>query len=155
LTILIPLGAEGLHLIRPIMAAILVLLAVLYFSYRQTIEAYPSNGGTYTVAKENLGANAGLLAASALMIDYILNVAVGISAGIGALTSAIPQLHPYTLELCLAVLALITVVNLRGTLEAGLVFSIPTYLFVASFGGLLLWGVAKALIAGGSPAPIV
>jgi len=155
LTILIPLGAEGLHLIRPIMGAILVLLAVLYFSYRQTIEAYPSNGGSYTVAKENLGANAGLLAASALMIDYILNVAVGISAGVGALTSAIPQLHPYTLELCLAVLALITVVNLRGTLEAGLVFSIPSYLFVASFGGLLLWGVAKALIAGGSPAPIV
>jgi amino acid transporter len=155
LTILIPLGAGGLHLIRPIMAAILVLLAVLYISYRQTIEAYPSNGGSYTVAKDNLGANAGLLAASALMIDYVLNVAVGISAGIGALTSAIPQLHPYTLELCLAVLGLITVVNLRGTLEAGLIFSVPTYLFVASFGGVLLFGVAKALIAGGSPTPIV
>ena len=140
LTILIPLGAEGLHLIRPIMAAILVLLALLYLSYRQTIEAYPSNGGSYTVARENLGANAGLLAASALMIDYVLNVAVGISAGIGALTSAVPQLHPYTLELCLAVLALITIVNLRGTLEAGLVFSVPTYLFVASLGGVLLFG---------------
>ncbi len=137
------------------MAVILVLLALLYLSYRQTIEAYPSNGGSYTVAKENLGANAGLLAASALMIDYVLNVAVGISAGIGALTSAIPLLHPYTLELCLAVLALITLVNLRGTLEAGLVFSVPTYLFVASFGGLLLFGLAKALAAGGSPAPIV
>jgi amino acid transporter len=155
LTIMIPLGAEGLHLIRPVMAVILVLLALLYLSYRQTIEAYPSNGGSYTVAKENLGANFGLLAASALMIDYVLNVAVGISAGIGALTSAIPQLHPYTLELCLAVLALITLVNLRGTLEAGLVFSIPTYLFVASFGGLLLFGFVKAVIAGGSPAPIV
>ena len=155
LTILIPLGAEGLHLIRPIMAAILVLLALLYLSYRQTIEAYPSNGGSYTVARENLGANAGLLAASALMIDYVLNVAVGISAGIGALTSAIPQLHPYTLELCLAVLALITIVNLRGTLEAGLVFSVPTYLFVASLGGVLLFGVAKALAAGGSPVPVV
>src|ERR1700747_775240 len=133
LTILIPLGAEGLHLIRPIMAAILVLLALLYLSYRQTIEAYPSNGGSYTVARENLGANAGLLPPSALMIDYVLNVAVGISAGIAALTSAIPQLHPYTLELCLAVLALITIVNLRGTLEAGLGFSIPTHLFVAIF----------------------
>jgi len=155
LTILIPLGAEGLHLIRPIMAAILVLLALLYLSYRQTIEAYPSNGGSYTVARENLGANAGLLAASALMIDYVLNVAVGISAGIGALTSAIPQLHPYTLELCLAVLALITIVNLRGTLEAGLVFSVPTYLFVASLGGVLLFGVAKALAACGSPVPVV
>jgi amino acid transporter len=155
LTILIPLGAEGLHLIRPIMAAILVLLAVLYMSYRQTIEAYPNNGGSYIVAKENLGANAGLLAASALMIDYVLNVAVGISAGVGALTSAIPQLHPYTLELCLAVLALITMVNLRGTHEAGLVFSVPTYLFVTSLGGVLLFGVAKTLVAGGSPVPIV
>jgi amino acid transporter len=155
LTILIPLGAEGLHLIRPIMAAILVLLAVLYISYRQTIEAYPNNGGSYVVAKENLGTNAGLLAASALMIDYVLNVAVGISAGIGALTSAIPSLHPYTLELCLAVLALITVVNLRGTLEAGLAFSVPSYLFVASLGGVLLFGVIKTLVAGGSPVPVV
>ena len=151
-----PLGAEGLRLIRPIMAAILVLLAMLYLSYRQTIEAYPSNGGSYTVARENLGANAGLLAASALMIDYVLNVAVGISAGVGALTSALPQLHPYTLELCLAVLALITIVNLRGTLEAGLVFSVPTYLFVASLGGVLLFGVVEgACRAADSPAPVV
>ena len=155
LTILIPLGAEGLHLIQPIMAAILVLLALLYFSYRQTIEAYPNNGGSYIVAKDNLGANAGLLAASALMIDYVLNVAVGISAGIGAFTSAVPQLHPYTLELCLAVLALIKIVNLRGTLEAGVVFSVPTYLFVASLGGVLLFGMAKALAMGGHPAPVV
>jgi amino acid transporter len=155
LTILMPAGAAGLHAITPIMAAILVLLGMLCLSYWQTIEAYPTNGGSYTVAKENLGTNAGLLAASALMIDYVLNVAVGISAGIAALTSAIPQLHPYTLELCLAVLTLITVINLRGTLEAGLVFSVPTYLFVASFGGLLLFGAAKALAAGGSPAPIV
>ena len=155
LTILIPLGAEGLHLVRPIMAAILGLLAVLYISYRQTIEAYPNNGGSYIVTKENLGANAGLLATSALIIDYVLNVAVGISAGIGVLTSAIPQLHPYTLELCLVVLALITVVNLRGTLEAGLVFSVPTYLFVASLGGVLVFGVIKTLVAGGSPVPVV
>jgi amino acid transporter len=155
LTVLIPLGAQGLHLIRPIMAAILVLLAALYISYRQTIKAYPSNGGSYTVAKDNLGENAALLAAVALMIDYVLNVAVGISAGIGALTSAIPQLQPYTLELCLAVLALITVVNLRGTLETGLIFSVPTYLFVVSMGCLLLFGVAKAIAASGSPVPIV
>jgi len=131
LTILIPAGARGLHVITPIMVAILVLLAMLCLSYWQTIEAYPSNGGSYTVAKENLAADAGLLAAAALMIDYVLNVAVAISAGIAALTSAIPQLHPYTLELCLAVLALITiVVNLRGTLEAGPCFlgaDLPLY----------------------------
>jgi amino acid transporter len=154
LTILMPAGALGLRVITPVMAAILVLLAMLCVSYWQTIEAYPSNGGSYTVAKENLGANAGLLAAAALMIDYVLNVAVGISAGIAALTSAAPGLHPYTLELCLAVLALITLVNLRGTLEAGLIFSVPTYLFVASFGGLLIFGVAKAMASGGAPVPI-
>jgi amino acid transporter len=155
LTILAPLGAERLHLIRPVMAAVLVLLMMLYLSYRQTIAAYPKKGGSYAVAKENMGANAGLLAASALMIDYVLNVAVGISAGVAALTSAIPHFHPYTLELCLAILLLLTVVNLRGTLEAGVVFSLPTYLFVASFGGLLLVGAAKAAFSGGSPVSIV
>src|SRR5258707_3837013 len=151
LTVLAPLGLFGLAYMGPVMIAVLAALAILYVSYFQTIEAYPTSGGSYTVARENLGANAGLLAATALMIDYVLNVAVGISAGIGALTSAIPQLHPYTLELCLAVLALITIVNLRGTLEAGLVLSVPTYLFVASLGGVLLFGVVKALAAGGHP----
>src|SRR5712672_72446 len=110
-------------------------LAILYLSYWQTIEAYPTSGGSYTVARENLGANAGLLAATALMIDYVLNVAVGISAGVGALTSAVPVLHPYTLWLCLGILVLVTLINLRGTFEAGLVFAVPTYLFVLCFGG--------------------
>ena len=155
LTILLPVGAAGLANIGPIMTAILIVLAMLYISYWQTIEAYPSNGGSYTVARENLGSNAGLLAATALMIDYVLNVAVGISAGIGALTSAVPTLQPYTLELCLAVLLLVTVVNLRGTLEAGLIFAVPTYLFVASFGGLITYGLWLAFTASGSPPAIV
>jgi amino acid transporter len=155
LTLLIPLGAAGLHLIRPLMAAVLLLLVLLYLSYRQTIAAYPNNGGSYVVAKDNIGPNAGLLAGSALMIDYVLNVAVGISAGVAALTSAVPMLHPYTLELCLAILALLTIVNLRGTLEAGIALSVPTCLFVATFGGLLLFGAAKAVLSGGSPAAIV
>src|SRR5256884_718128 len=133
LTILAPLGFFGLAYMGPITIAVLAVLAILYISYWQTIEAYPTSGGSYTVAHENLGANAGLLAATALMIDYVLNVAVGISAGVGALTSAVPALHPYTLELCLAILALITLINLRGTLEAGLIFSVPTYVFIASF----------------------
>src|SRR3982751_1618061 len=94
------------------------LLAILYFSYRQTIAAYPVNGGSYTVAKENLGTWAGLLAAAALMIDYTLNVAVGISAGVAALVSAVPALHHYTLPLCLVILTIVTLVNLRGTAEA-------------------------------------
>ncbi len=94
LRILLPVGAVGLVYIGPITIAIMLVLAILYVSYWQTIEAYPTNGGSYIVVKENLGANAGLIAATALMIDYILNVAVGISAGVGALTSAVPELHP-------------------------------------------------------------
>ncbi|MBV9828766.1 MAG: APC family permease [Alphaproteobacteria bacterium] len=155
LTILIPLGAASLAQIVPIMLAILMLLGVLYLSYWQTIEAYPNNGGAYVVAKENLGSWAGLLAATALMIDYILNVAVGISAGVGALTSGVPSLHPFTLPLCLGVLGLITIVNLRGTMEAGLAFSIPTYIFVASFFAIIGIGIWQVMTAGGAPAPVV
>ena len=155
LVILMAAGSAGLGEIRPVMLTVLLLLLMLFVSYWQTIEAYPSNAGSYTVARENLGANAGLLAATALMIDYVLNVAVGISAGVGALTSAVPQLHPYTLPLCMGILVLITIVNLRGTMEAGIVFSVPTYLFVASFGGLLLFGIIKTLGAAGNPHPVV
>src|SRR6201987_3875303 len=108
LTLLIPLGAAGIFYMVPISASIIVLLTIVYFSYRQTIQAYPSGGGSYTVARENLGPFPGLLAAAALMIDYILTVAVGISAGVGALVSAAPGLQPRTLPICLAILALIT-----------------------------------------------
>src|SRR5205823_4499360 len=112
LTVLLPVGAAGLGYIGPITLVILALLGVLYFSYRQTIAAYPVNGGSYTVAKENLGTWSGLLAAAALMIDYTLNVAVGISAGVAALVSAAPSLHQYMLWLCLGILGLVTVLNL-------------------------------------------
>src|SRR5579863_1473715 len=120
LTVLLPLGAAGLTLILPI--TIVILLAIVYVSYLQTIAAYPNGGGSYTVARENLGCNASLLAAAALMTDYVLNVAVGISAGIGALISAVPALQPYTLMLCLVILGLLTLVNLRGIGEAGTLF---------------------------------
>ncbi|MBV9826929.1 MAG: APC family permease [Alphaproteobacteria bacterium] len=155
LTIMIPLGAAGLSQIGPVMLAILVLLAILFVSYWQTVEAYPTNGGAYTVSKENLGQAAGLFAATALMLDYVLNVAVGISAGIGALTSAVPSLQPYTLELCLAVLAIVTLVNLRGTLESGVVFALPTYTFIVSFLGIIAYGIWNAIIAEGAPIPVV
>src|SRR5580658_4373096 len=155
LTLLLPLGAAGLNYIGPITLAILVLLTMLYFSYRQTIAAYPVNGGSYTVAKENLGTWASLLAAAALMIDYVLTVAVGISAGVAALVSAAPHLHKYMLPLCLAVLGLITLLNLRGTGEAGLAFALPTYVFVASLGTVLVVGIFRAMLAGGHPRPIV
>ena len=155
LTVLAPLGVAGLAAIGPITWVILLLLAILFFSYWQTIAAYPNSGGSYTVARENLGTNAGLLAASALMLDYMLNVAVGISAGIGALTSALPSLHAATLPLCLGVLALITAINLRGTRESGLLFAGPTYLFIASLGLVLLLGGWAAWAGGGHPTPVV
>ena len=99
LAILIPLGAAGLAYIGPVILVILFVLAILYFSYRQTIGAYPGGGGSYTVAKDNLGTNVGLFAAAALLLDYVLNVAVAISAGVAALTSAFPPLHRYTVTL--------------------------------------------------------
>ena len=148
LSILLPVGAAGLSYIGPISLVILVLLAILYFSYRQTLSAYPNGGGSYTVARENLGAKAGLLAAASLMLDYILNVAVGISAGVGALVSAVPALHPHILTLCLLILAVITLVNLRGAREPGVLFSVPTYLFVVSLLGVVGLGVFRALTSG-------
>jgi amino acid transporter len=155
LTILAVTGSAGLGHIGPVTWVILVLLAILFASYWQTIAAYPNNGGSYIVAKENLGTNAGLLAAAALMVDYLLNVAVGISAGVGALTSAVPLLHPYTLWLCLGILAAITVMNLRGTRESGLAWAVPTYLFAGSLGFVLAWGSYRLLAAGGQPSPVI
>ena len=155
LTVLLPLGAAGLAYVGPITLVILVLLGMLYLSYRQTIAAYPVNGGSYTVARENLGTWVGLLAAAALMIDYVLNVAVGISAGVAALVSAAPGLHKYTLLLCLAILTVITVANLRGTGEAGLAFAIPTYLFIASMAGILVTGIVRSASSGGHPVPVI
>jgi amino acid transporter len=154
LTLLIPLGAAGLAYIGPISALIIILLLVVYFSYRQTITAYPLGGGSYTVAKENLGTVAGLLAAAALMLDYVLVVAVGISAGVGALISAVPALQPYTLSLCLVILTLITLVNLRGARESGLAFVVPTYLFVVSLLAVLVIGSIKSILMGGRPEPV-
>ncbi len=155
LTLLIVLGAAGVRYIVPVSLAIIVLLSIVYFSYRQTIAAYPGGGGSYTVATENLGAFPGLLAAAALMLDYVLVVAVGISAGVGALVSAAPRLQPHTLAICLGILAIITIVNLRGVREAGAAFMIPTYAFLGSLLIAILIGVAKTVFAGGHPAPVV
>jgi amino acid transporter len=155
LTLLIPLGLAGVAYILPISVCIIVLLTIVYFSYRQTIAAYPGGGGSYTVASENLGTFPGLLAAAALMIDYILVVAVGISAGVGALISAVPSLQPHTLLLCLAILVVITIVNLRGVREAGVFFMLPTYLFVGSLLVAIVIGMFKTVLAGGHPVPVV
>ncbi len=151
LTLLIPLGVAGLSYIGPITTLIIALLLIVFFSYQQTIPAYPHGGGSYTVAKDNLGTTFGLLAAAALMLDYVLVVAVGISAGVGALISAIPSLQPYTLSLCLAILVFITVVNLRGVRESGLAFVIPTYVFIAALLTVLVIGIVKTVLADGRP----
>jgi amino acid transporter len=151
LVLLIPLGLAGVRYILPISAAIITLLVIVYFSYRQTIAAYPTGGGSYTVARFNLGAFWGLLAASALLADYILTAAVGISAGVGALISAVPGLEPHTLGLCLAILLVITIVNLRGVKDAGTAFLVPTYVFVGSLLLTILVGLAKTLISDGHP----
>src|SRR5258708_7395756 len=155
LTLLIPLGAAGIAYMVPISAGIIVLLTIVYFSYRQTIQAYPGGGGSYTVAKENVGVFAGLLAAAALMIDYILVVAVGISAGVGAMVSAVPGLQPHTLSLCLGILVLITIVNLRGLREAGIVFMVPTYLFLGCLLITIAAGAWRVFGSGGHPAPVI
>ncbi len=155
LTLLIPLSMAGSRYVWPITIGIVVLLGIVYFSYRQTIAAYPQGGGSYTVATENLGEGAGLLAAAALMIDYVLTAAVGISAGVGALVSAVPSLQSHTLQLCLAILILITIINLRGMRETGGVFLLPTYIFIACLLGLIAVGLFKTVAAGGHPVPLV
>jgi len=155
LTLLIPLGMAGVAYILPISVSIVVLLAIVYLSYRQTIEAYPQGGGSYTVASENLGVGAGLLAAASLMVDYVLTAAVGISAGVGALVSAVPSLQQHTLLICLGILGVLTLINLRGARETGGVFLIPTYLFIACMLVMIAVGVIKAIATGGHPVAVV
>jgi amino acid transporter len=155
LSLLIPLGLWGVRYIVPISAAIIALLVIVFFSYRQTIAAYPSGGGSYTVARFNLGAPADLLAAAALLADYILTAAVGISAGVGALISAVPALLPHTVALCLGILIVITVLNLRGVREAGTAFAIPTYLFAGTLLVTILGGIVRVALSGGHPTPVV
>src|SRR5580704_7521901 len=153
LTLLLPLGLLGVRYIVPISAAIITLLIIVYFSYRQTIPAYPAGGGSYTVARFNLRASSGLVAAAALLADYILTAAVGISSGVGALVSAVPALLPHTVALCVGILIVITIFNLRGVREAGPVFALPTYLFVGTILVTIVGGIVRVLMSGGHPVP--
>jgi amino acid transporter len=154
LSLLIPLGLVGVQYIAPVTAAIVALLVIVYFSYRQTIAAYPSGGGSYTVARFNLGPSTALLAAAALLADYILTAAVGISAGVGALVSAIPSLLPHTVSLCVGILIVVTILNLRGVHDAGMVFAVPTYLFVGTLLLTIGAGIVRVIGSGGHPAPM-
>src|SRR5213083_1954602 len=154
LTLLIPLGLLGLNYIIPVSAAIIALLVIVYFSYLQTIAAYPGGGGSYTVARFNLGARPSLLAAAALLTDYILTAAVGISAGVGALVSAVPSLGPHTVALCVGILTVITILNLRGVRDAGVAFMVPTYLFVGTLLITIAGGMVRVALSGGHPVPV-
>ena len=138
---LIVAGTAALRYAIPIGVVITALLAIVAFSYRQTIYAYPSGGGAYRVSKENIGENAGLTAAASLLVDYTLTVSVSISAGVLAMTSAFPSLDEYRVELCLLSLTLLTVGNLRGIRESGRIFAIPTYFFVVSIFVLIAIGL--------------
>jgi amino acid transporter len=143
LVVLVAAGATALHYSVPITGAIVVLLAVLVVSYRQVIAAFPNGGGAYAVSKAHLGTQASLVAAASLIVDYVLNAAVGVSAGIEALYSTFPVLYGARVWLCLAVLALITGLNLWGVSESAKVFTVPTLLFVLSMAAVIVGGLIR------------
>jgi len=150
LAVLILAGSQALGLSLPIGAGIALLLVVVAFSYRQTIRAYPKGGGGYVVARENIGENAGLVAAAALLIDYVLTVAVSISAGVAAITSlasnwGFPDLKLYAVEIGLFCIILVTLANLRGVKESGAIFALPTYVFVVSILLMIAFAIGKNL----------
>jgi len=153
LLVLILVGTGALNASLPIAGVITALLVVVAFSYRQTVRAYPSGGGSYTVARENLGTFPGLTAASALMIDYVLTVAVSTSAGIAAVTSAVPGLFHERLEIALVAVWLIVIGNLRGIRESGRIFAIPTYLFIFTFAAMLVTGFVRYAMGVEAPPP--
>jgi amino acid transporter len=145
---LIAAGSLGLLYSFPIGVAIACVLVVVAVSYYQTLQPYPSGGGSYTVAKDNLGTFAGLIAASAIMIDYILTAAVSLAAGVEALASAFPALWPHRVTAALFLLAIMTILNLRGIQETGTVMSLPVYLFLAAYLGMLVYGLVRAVVEG-------
>ncbi|MDE3225089.1 MAG: amino acid permease, partial [Nitrospirota bacterium] len=150
LLVLVLAGAAAVSASIPVSLAIIGLLAVLTMSYRQIIFEYPNGGGAYIVAKSNLGDWAGLTAAAALMIDYVLTVAVSVAAGIAALTSAVPALFPHREAFCLLAIILVVMVNLRGVRESGKIFATPTYIFIGSILLMLLVGLVEVVL-GQSP----
>src|SRR6202045_1722284 len=143
LVVLVAAGAAGLRYSLPVTGAIIVLLTALVVSYRQVIEAFPSGGGAYAVSKAHLGTQASLVAAASLIVDYVLNAAVGVSAGVAALTSAFPVLYGGTVWLCLAALAIITGLNLWGVVESAKVFIVPTVAFIVAIAAVIIGGLVR------------
>jgi amino acid transporter len=150
---LVVAGAAGLSMAMPIGVAIAVLLAIVALSYFQTIHGYPSGGGSYVVARENLGTLPGLIAAAALLIDYLLTAAVSLTAGVEAIASAFPQLWPHRVALAIFLLVAITLLNLRGIQETGTLMSVPVYLFLFTYLPMLAYGFFHMLTVGPGSLP--
>lgn len=147
-------GSQGLQLSFPIALAITLLLSIVAISYSQTIRAYPSGGGSYVVAKENLGTFPGLIAAAALLVDYVLTASVSLTAGVAEIASAFPSIWPYRVPLALFLLGIIMLLNLRGLRETGTAMAIPVYLFLFSFITMIFFGIGRALLAASGPTPL-
>ena len=151
LLVLIAAGAAGVGLALPLAGGITLLLLILVVSYRQVIRAYPRGGGAYMVSRDNLGPLWAMVCAAALLIDYVLTVAVSVSAGMAALASAIQPIGGWRVELSVACIVLLTWGNLRGIKEAGRVFAVPTYVYIFSLGGVVVWGVVRTVLGGLGP----
>ncbi|MGH2425294.1 MAG: APC family permease, partial [bacterium] len=145
LLVLVAAGAAALQLSLPVAAGISAVLAIVAFSYYQTIHAYPSGGGAYIVAHDNLGIWPGLVAAAALLIDYVLTVSVSVAAGVAAVTSAVPSLFGIRVWLAIGAILVVAVINLRGVRESATIFAVPTYLFIGSLGIVIAVGLARTL----------
>jgi len=155
LLVLVPVaGMAALGELVPIAVVVTMLLAIVVTSYRQTIFAYPQGGGAYVVSRENLGTIPSLVAGSALLVDYVLTVAVSVSAGVFAITSAFPELTEHRVPLCLGFIALMMLANLRGTKESGRLFAGPTYLYVVMLGSLIVIGLARSSFGDLGPLPV-
>src|SRR6266571_8242638 len=154
LRVLLLASAAAATFVMPISFAIAALMVIVVVSYRQTVRAYPSGGGAYIVSKDNLGTFPGLLAAAALLTDYVLTVSVSVVAGVFAITSAIPNLSGEKVLLSLGFIALITLANLRGVRESGTLFAIPTYGFILSIYALMVTGLFRCLTSGCAPAVV-
>ncbi|MCA9929321.1 MAG: APC family permease, partial [Anaerolineales bacterium] len=155
MSVLILIGAGALNLTLPLALGVMGLVLLVVFSYIQTILHYPDGGGAYTVTKDNLGEMPSLFAGSALLIDYILTVSVSVSAGVRAITSAVPALIPYSIVLALLAILLLTWINLRGVRESGTIFAVPTYLFVVGVLLTVVIGLVRITGLFGASAPVI
>jgi amino acid transporter len=154
LLVLIPVaGFAALDYLIPISIVVTILLAIVVTSYRQTIHAYPNGGGSYIVSMDNLGETPALVAGSSLMVDYVLTVAVSVSAGVAAITSAYPELRDRRVVLCLGFIVLMTLANLRGLKEAGSIFAVPTYVYLFALATLIVYGLYRSYSGDLQPLP--